>query len=41
MKDEYYDLRGWNIKTGMPTKESLEGVGLRDIADALEARGKL
>ena len=28
MLDEYYIARGWDIKTGMPTKEKLEELGL-------------
>ena len=36
MKDEYYELRGWDIKTGIPTRETLTNIGLRDVADDLE-----
>jgi aldehyde:ferredoxin oxidoreductase len=35
MKDEYYRIRGWDVETGLPTRESLEGLELRDIADEL------
>jgi aldehyde:ferredoxin oxidoreductase len=35
MKDEYYDIRGWNKKTGIPTKEKLVELGLDDVADAV------
>ncbi len=28
MKDEYYELRGWDKQTGIPTKEKLEELGL-------------
>ena len=28
MLDEYYVARGWDLKTGMPTKEKLEELGL-------------
>jgi aldehyde:ferredoxin oxidoreductase len=31
MKDEYYELRGWDKKTGIPTAEKLEELGLHDI----------
>ena len=41
MKDEYYQLRGWDVKTGLQTKTKLEELGLHDIAEALEARGLL
>jgi aldehyde:ferredoxin oxidoreductase len=33
MKDEYYDLRGWDKETGIPTREKLEELGLGDVAD--------
>ena len=33
MKDEYYTLRGWDKTTGVPTREKLEELGLKDIAD--------
>lgn len=28
MKDEYYKLRGWDVKTGVPTAEKMTGLGL-------------
>jgi aldehyde:ferredoxin oxidoreductase len=33
MKDEYYELRGWDKETGVPTKEKLIELGLGDVAD--------
>ena len=39
MKDEYYRLRGWDIKSGLQTKAKLEEVGLSDIVGDLERRG--
>jgi aldehyde:ferredoxin oxidoreductase len=33
MKDEYYTLRGWDVKTGIPTREKLEELDLKDVAD--------
>ncbi len=33
MLDEYYTARGWDIKTGMPTREKLEELGLGDALD--------
>ncbi|SPF50504.1 putative Tungsten-containing aldehyde ferredoxin oxidoreductase [Syntrophobacter sp. SbD1] len=33
MKDEYYELRGWNKESGVPTRAKLEELGLRDVAD--------
>lgn len=28
MLDEYYRARGWDVETGLPTKEKLEELGL-------------
>jgi len=39
--DEYYDLRGWDLKTGLPTRSKLEDLGLEKITEDLEKRGKL
>jgi aldehyde:ferredoxin oxidoreductase len=41
MKDQYYALRGWDIATGVPTRETLAQTGLEDIARDLEKSGKL
>jgi aldehyde:ferredoxin oxidoreductase len=41
MKSEYFALKGWDVATGIPTRESLEKRGLGDVADDLEKRGKL
>jgi aldehyde:ferredoxin oxidoreductase len=35
MLDEYYALRGWNLNTGIPTREKLVELGLDDVADQL------
>jgi len=35
LKDAYYDERGWDVKTGIPTRTKLEELGLRDVADEL------
>jgi aldehyde:ferredoxin oxidoreductase len=40
-KSHFYLLEGWNNYTGWPTRSTLEGVGLGDVADYLEAKGKL
>lgn len=32
MKDDYYRLRGWDIETGIPTREKLVELGLEDVA---------
>ena len=36
MLDEYYSLRGWDKEMGLPTREKLEEIGLKDIADNLD-----
>jgi aldehyde:ferredoxin oxidoreductase len=41
MKDEYYQIRGWDIATGLQTRPTLESLGLKDVADDLEQRGLL
>jgi len=41
MLDRYYELVGWDKDTGVPTRETLERLGLAGIADELEAMGKL
>lgn len=40
-KTTYYNLEGWDTETGRPTRQTLEGCGLKYVADELEARGKL
>jgi aldehyde:ferredoxin oxidoreductase len=40
-KDYFYEEMGWDKKTGIPTRETLEKFGLGDMADDLEARGIL
>ena len=39
MKDEYYQLREWDIPTGLQTKAKLAEFGLQDVARDLETRG--
>ena len=34
--DDYYKTRGWDVKTGLQTREKLEKLGLHKIADELE-----
>ncbi len=41
MLEEFYDLRGWNRKTGLQTRARLEELGLADVADDLAERGLL
>lgn len=39
MKDEYYQLRGWDAATGLQTNKQLESIGLGDIVSEMEERG--
>jgi aldehyde:ferredoxin oxidoreductase len=39
--DEYYTLRGWDKRTGAPTENKLNELGLVDIAGDLAKRGLL
>ena len=39
--DKYYELRGWNPANGWPTRAKLEELGLREVADEMEAIGRL
>jgi aldehyde:ferredoxin oxidoreductase len=41
IKEEYYEARGFDKKTGLPTAERLEVIGLADVAADLKALGKL
>ena len=41
MIDEYYECRGWDKESGFPSKEKLEELDLKDIADDLEKMGRL
>ncbi len=38
MKEEYYQCWDWDVKTGIPTRESLEKIGLKQVATDLERR---
>jgi aldehyde:ferredoxin oxidoreductase len=41
MKDKYYALRGWDITTGIPTRETLQIFGLSGVIEDLEKMGKV
>jgi len=41
MKDEFYRLRGWDPNSGLQTRETLERLGLKMVADDLARRGLL
>jgi aldehyde:ferredoxin oxidoreductase len=36
MLDDYYALRGWDRDTGCPSRDTLEALGLGDVAEGLE-----
>jgi aldehyde:ferredoxin oxidoreductase len=37
--DDYYDERGWDIKTGIPTEKTLDDLGLEEVAKDLKKKG--
>lgn len=39
LKDEYYQLRQWDVASGIQTKSKLKELGLHDIVGDLEQRG--
>lgn len=39
MLDEYYEVRGWDIKTGIPKESVLKRLGLDDVVQDLKRRG--
>ena len=41
MLDEYYEQRGWDRDTGFPTREKLEQLGLKEVAEELAGMGRL
>ena len=41
MLDEYYELHGWDRATGWPKMETLERLGLNNIAEELSRLGKI
>jgi aldehyde:ferredoxin oxidoreductase len=40
-KTNFYKLEGWGVDTGWPTRKTLEGLGLKRVADTLGSKGKL
>jgi len=41
MKNEYYAAMAWDMESGVPVRETLEAMGLSDVASDLEKMGKL
>ena len=37
VQEDYCTIRGYDPETGVPTRERLEELGLKDVADRLEA----
>jgi aldehyde:ferredoxin oxidoreductase len=40
-KTNFYKFEGWDVKTGWPTRKTLEGLGLKKVADTMAAKGRL
>jgi len=38
LKDDYYGVRGWDIRTGLQTKAKLKALDIEDIAVESEKR---
>jgi aldehyde:ferredoxin oxidoreductase len=36
--DEYYRLRGWDVESGVPLRDTLERLGIGEVAEELERR---
>jgi aldehyde:ferredoxin oxidoreductase len=41
IKSEYYELRGWEVESGLQTRVKLEQLQLKDVADDLDKRALL
>jgi aldehyde:ferredoxin oxidoreductase len=41
MKSEYYELRGWDVDSGLPIRQTLKKLELDEVADDLAERGLL
>ncbi len=40
-KTRFYNFEGWNAANGWPTRKTLEGLGMKKVADQLESKNKL
>ena len=40
-KTHFYKLEGWDANTGWPTRNTLEGLNLKKIADIMANKGRL
>jgi aldehyde:ferredoxin oxidoreductase len=41
MKDEFYQIRRWDVSTGLQTRAQLEDLDLADVAETLASEGLL
>jgi aldehyde:ferredoxin oxidoreductase len=40
-KTKFYEFEGFNTTNGWPTRKTLEGMGLKKVADIMQSKGKL
>jgi aldehyde:ferredoxin oxidoreductase len=40
-KTAFYQIEGWDPKTGYPTRKTLEALGMKHVADLLATKNKL
>jgi aldehyde:ferredoxin oxidoreductase len=40
-KTNFYKLEGWDVSTGWPTRRTLEGLGMKRVADTMAGRQRL
>jgi len=40
-KGKFYDFEGWNPANGWPKRSTLESLGLKKVADALQGKGRI
>jgi aldehyde:ferredoxin oxidoreductase len=40
-KTHFYKLEGWDVSNGWPTRKTLEGLGMKKVADLMASKGKL
>lgn len=41
MLDQFYELQGWDKKTGLQTRETLIKLGMENVVQKLEEAGRL
>ena len=39
MREEFYELRGWDSETGLQKTEKLDSLGMSDVAEELKKKG--